>query len=138
MRTALSVVFGILIIALLVCMVFSRRSKKPIGSNVAFVMAGLAVPVLGNLIIIASTEKMLSVIGYYIYFIGMDIAVYSIWRFTFAYCNLKKPKKSLRLLLYVLFGVDIIQYILNPFFSFTFSPGSMESMCLSSFDMQFR
>ena len=120
MRTAISVVYGILIIALLVCMVFSRRSKKPIGSNVAFVMAGLAVPVLGNLIIIASTEKMLSVIGYYIYFIGMDIAVYSIWRFTFAYCNLKKPKKSLRLLLYVLFGVDIIQYILNPFFSFTF------------------
>lgn len=120
MRTAISVVYGILIIALLVCMVFSRRSKKPIGSNVAFVMAGLAVPVLGNLIIIASTEKMLSVIGYYIYFIGMDIGVYSIWRFTFAYCNLKKPKKSLRLLLYVLFGVDIIQYILNPFLNFTF------------------
>ena len=120
MRTALSVIFGVLIIALLVCMVFSRRSKKPIGKHVAFAMAGLAVPVLGNLIIIASTEKMLSLIGYYIYFLGMDIAVYSIWRFTFAYSNLKRPKKAVSILLSTLFGLDLLQYILNPFFSFTF------------------
>lgn len=120
MRTALSIVFGILILALLVCMELSRRSKKPIGKNVAFAMAGLAVPVLGNLIIIASTEKMLSLVGYYIYFFGMDIAVYSIWRFTFAYCNLKRPKKAVSILLSTLLGLDLLQYILNPFFSFTF------------------
>ena len=94
MRTALSVVFGILILALLVCMELARRSKKPIGKHVAFVLAGLAIPVLGNMIIILSTEKFLSLVGYYIYFLGMDAAAYSIWRFTFAYGNLNKPKKQ--------------------------------------------
>jgi len=120
MRTAISVIFGILILALLVCMGLARRSKKPIGRYVAFVLAGLAIPVLGNLIIIISTEKMISVIGYYIYFIGMDIAIYSIWHFAFAYCDLNKPKKAVSALLAVFFGLDLIQYILNPFFSFSF------------------
>lgn len=120
MRTALSVVFGILILALLVCMELARRSKKPIGKHVAFVLAGLAIPVLGNMIIILSTEKLLSLVGYYIYFLGMDAAAYSIWRFTFAYGNLNKPKKPVSILIAVLFGLDLLQYILNPFLSFTF------------------
>lgn len=120
MRTALSVVFGILILALLVCMELARRSKKPIGKHVAFVLAGLAIPVLGNMIIILSTEKLLSLVGYYIYFLGMDAAAYSIWRFTFAYGNLNKPKKPVSILIAVLFGLDLLQYILNPFLNFTF------------------
>lgn len=90
MRTGLSVAFGILIIALLVCWVFAKKSRKPIGNALSFLLAGLTIPVLGNLILIISTQRTISTIGYYIYFIGMDLAIYSLWYFTHVYCEDRK------------------------------------------------
>ena len=121
MRLVLSVVFSILIIMLLVCMFFAKKSKKPIGNAVSFVLSGLIIPVLGNLILIATSDKTYATSGYYIYFLGMDIAVYSIWHFTLVYCKMGKPKTILRVLIAVLLGADFTQYILNPIFHFTFS-----------------
>lgn len=121
MRTGLSVIFSILIIALLVCLVMARRSKKSIGSALSFLLAGLTIPVLGNLIIIYSTQRALSMIGYYVYFIGMDCAVYSLWYFTHVYCGMGKPKRGLQILIFTLFGADFIQYALNPVLRFTFA-----------------
>ena len=121
MRTGLSVIFGILIIALLVCLVMARRSKKSIGPTLSFLLAGLTIPVLGNLIIIYSTQRALSMIGYYVYFIGMDCAVYSLWYFTHVYCGMGKPKRGLQILIFTLFGADFIQYALNPILRFTFA-----------------
>lgn len=121
MRTGLSVAFGILIIALLVCLVIAKKSRKPIGNALSFLLAGLTIPVLGNLILIISTQRTISTIGYYIYFIGMDCAIYSLWYFTHVYCDMGKPKKGLNILVCTLFGADIIQYALNPFLKFTFT-----------------
>ena len=121
MRTGLSVIFSILIIALLVCLVLARRSKKPIGNVLSFLLAGLTIPVLGNLIIIYSTQRAISMIGYYVYFLGMDCAVYSLWYFTHVYCGMGKPKRGLNILVWTLVGADIIQYALNPFLKFTFA-----------------
>lgn len=121
MRTGLSVAFGILIIALLVCLVIAKKSRKPIGNALSFLLAGLTIPVLGNLILIISTQRTISTIGYYIYFIGMDLAIYSLWYFTHVYCDMGKLKKGLNILVCTLFGADIIQYALNPFLKFTFT-----------------
>lgn len=121
MRTWLSVIFGILIIALLVCLVIAKKSKKPIGNALAFLLAGLTIPVLGNLILIISTQRTISTIGCYIYFIGMDCAIYSLWYFTHAYCDMGKPKLGFNILVCTLFGADVIQYALNPFLKFTFT-----------------
>ena len=121
MRTGLSVIFGILIIALLVCLVIAIRSKKSISNALAFLLMGLTTPVLGNLILIFSTQRTLSTIGCYVYFIGMDIAVYSLWYFTHVYCEMGRPKLGLNILVCTLFGADLIQYALNPFLKFTFT-----------------
>jgi diguanylate cyclase (GGDEF)-like protein len=121
MRIALSVIFSILIISLLVCMVFSMCSKKPVGKAVAFLIAGMATPVLGNLILIISSAQLISTIGYYIYFIGMDVAVYSSWYFTHIYCDIGKPKKTLQIPILIFFALDMILYTLNPFFNCSFS-----------------
>ena len=69
MRLALSIVFSLLIIALLVCLVFAKQSKKPVSNVVAFVLLGMAIPVLGNLILIFSSERSMALIGFYTYFI---------------------------------------------------------------------
>ena len=121
MRLALSVTFSILIAALLVCIVFARRSKKPIGGTVSLVVAGLTIPVLGNLIIILSSDQTVSSVGYYIYFLGMDAAVYSLWYFAHVYCDMGKPKRVLQLMVVLLFGIDVVQYIVNPFMRFSFA-----------------
>ena len=122
MRTALSVVFSIMIIALTVCMVLSRRSisKKAIGNAVSFFVTGMSIPVIGNLIIILSDDKLISNIGYYIYFLGMDIALYALWYFTHKYCEMGKPKKLYQVIIGVAFGIDALLYALNPFFKVSF------------------
>lgn len=120
MRIALSVIFSILIIALVVCMAIARRSKKEIGRAVAFLIFGMAAPVLGNLIIIISSNRIVSTAGYYIYFIGMDMAVFSIWFFTHLYCELGKPKKYFQIPVLLLFAADLVHYALNPFLKCSF------------------
>ena len=120
MRTVLSVVFSILIISLVVCTILTRRSKKAIKYSVAFLIAGLAIPVLGNLIIIITAKQIVATIGYYIYFLGMDTAILSLWNFTYKYCEMKKPHPAVKILIYLFFTADLVQYILNPFLGFSF------------------
>ena len=121
MRLAVSIVFAILIITLLVCLVLAKSSKKPIGNAVAFVLAGMTVPVLGNLILIVSSDPLISTVGCYVYFLGMDVAVYSLLHFTFTYCEIKKPNSAVVVLIHTFLGIDVIQYLLNPFLGMTFA-----------------
>ena len=112
MRTVISVVFIILLAALLVCLVLARRSKKSIKGYVAFLISGMALPVIGNLIILIATTRIPAFIGYYVYFIGMDCAVFSLWHFTHAYCDMGKPKRIFTAIIYTLFGLDVVHYAL--------------------------
>ncbi|SCW64527.1 diguanylate cyclase (GGDEF) domain-containing protein [Ruminococcaceae bacterium YRB3002] len=121
MRLALSVVFSILVAALLVCLVLAKFSKKPLGNAVSFALAALGIPVIGNLIIILSTDPFISTAGYYIYFLGMDVAMYSLWYFAHVYCDLGKPKMKWQISVCSLLAIDVVQYILNPFLKFSFS-----------------
>lgn len=121
MRTIVSVVFAVLILLLAVCAVLSMRTKRRIGKYVAGLLIGMLIPILGNLIIIISTDWLISYVGYYVYFLGMDAAVLSILSFTHAYCEIGKPKKIARVVVYGLLIGDLIQYILNLFFGISFS-----------------
>lgn len=120
MRTVISVVFIILLAALLVCLVLARRSKKSIKGYVAFLISGMALPVIGNLIILIATTRIPAFIGYYVYFIGMDCAVFSLWHFTHAYCDMGKPKRIFTAIIYTLFGLDVVHYALDPIINLSF------------------
>lgn len=63
MRTIFAVIFVAIIIALGICTVVAKRSKKAIAGSVAFLDAAFIMPVLGNLIIIVTAEKLFQ--GYY-------------------------------------------------------------------------
>ena len=121
MRAVLSVVFAVLIMSLVLCVIFALRSKRPLSKNVATLLVGLTIPVLGNLILIVSTDRILSTIGCYVYFLGMDAAVISLLFFTYAYCDLGKPKKTVMIVIYSIFGLDTLHYILNPFLKLSFT-----------------
>lgn len=121
MRIAFSLALSILIVALIGCLISAVRTKKTIGYSVAFLVTGMMIPVLGNFLIVISPNELLSTVGYYIYFLGMDAAIFAAWRFMYVYCGMGRPKRLLLTLIYFLFGIDIIQYILNPFLHLAFT-----------------
>ena len=118
--------YGLLALTLIVTSCSAMRSKKPIGKSVSHLMVGLAIPVLGNLILVISTDQYISTLGCYVYFLGLDAAVIFLLLFTYAYCELGIPKKSVLILISSLFGIDLISYVLNPFLGFTFSTEMIE------------
>ena len=120
MRYSFAVLFIFMVLALLACVSVARKSYKKIGGTVALLISMLIPPVIGNLIIILSTEKLLATIGCYIYFIGMDCVIMSLMHFAFEYCVVKWPNHISRYLVCGLVTADMIQYALNPIFGHAF------------------
>ena len=114
MRIALSIMFMVLIAGLGVCTFFAHKSKKPIGKTLALFISSLIPPVWGNLFIIASDVETLSLIGCYIYFLGMNYVMFALTLFTFRYCGLSKKLNFIKIVVYVLLVLDSIQILINP------------------------
>ena len=121
MRIVFSVVFIVAILGVLVCSYLAKQSKRSIGSAVAFLMESFTLPVLGNLFLILFTSEIMAWIGYYIYFLGMDVMMFALIRFALKYCNVIRPYKGVKIIICIFFGLDLLQYILNPFLHFSFS-----------------
>ena len=120
MRIGFSLLFTILIGSLVACAFMAYRSHKSIGRSVALLMCALIPPVIGNLVIIVSTNELLSTFGYYVYFLGMDLVMFALVHFTAEYCAIEWPNKVLRNLFYAVLAIDVFQYLLNPFFGQAF------------------
>ncbi len=121
MREGILIVLIILIGALTVCAFQARRSHKAIGGQVSLLLYALLPPVIGNAFLIASHFRSLSTVGYYIYFIGMDVLMFALLSFTFAYCRLSWPNKGVKWLVYSALVVDVGQLLCNPFSGHAFS-----------------
>lgn len=112
MRIGLSVTFVLLVVALLVCSFLAFKSRKTIGKSVSLFLLSLTPPVIGNLFLISAPIESLATAGCYIYFIGMDIVMIALIRFTFDYCTLKH-NKLVKSILYSILTIDMIQILLN-------------------------
>lgn len=119
-RTIFSLIFLGLILALAVCAWIARRSRKSIGASVSLLLISLIPPVAGNLIITISKNPVTADVGRYLYFLGMDLIMFALLRFTFAYCRLSWPSKALRNSIYALLAIDAVQLLCNPFFGHAF------------------
>ena len=120
MRIAFTIIFACLITALLVCAHKARHSGKDLGIPVMYMLLALIPPIVGNLIIIASTDKTVSTIGYYIYFLGMDLVVMVLLQFSMIYCDIKCNEK-ISALITLIIGLDVLQILSNPFIGQTFA-----------------
>lgn len=120
MRILFSVIFLVQIIALAVCGFYARKSHKEIAPSVRKLLRYLIPPVIGNLIIVASGNKLISTVGCYIYFIGMDFVILALLLFTFSYCRLSWPSRKLRYFVLAVLTIDVGQLLLNPFFHHAF------------------
>ena len=120
MRLTFSVLYLILILALLICTVLARRSDKNTRDAVAFLEAALIPPVLGNLLIVGTSMKLTALIGCYFYYLGMDLVMYALVNFTNVYCHGKESIKYKPAFVYSALATDAVQMILNPFFGHAF------------------
>ena len=121
MRLTFAIIYSVLIVLLGLFGMISRRSKKTVALPVSYLEFTFIVPIVGNLIIVLSQNELLSTIGSYTYFIGMDLMVFSLFDFTLSYCHI--PWRSHRKKCYVIYAIltlDIIQYLFNPFFGQAF------------------
>ena len=122
MREVFAIIYIVLIVLLGLCGIISRRSTKSIAFAVSYLEFTFIVPIAGNLIIILSQNELLSTIGSYIYFIGMDLMAFSLFNFTLSYCNIPwREHRSKCYIVYTILTLDIIQYFFNPFFGQAFS-----------------
>ena len=121
MRLAFAIIYSVLILLLGLFGMISRRSKRTVAQSVSYLEYSFIVPIIGNLIIVLSQDELLSTLGSYTYFIGMDLMVFSLFDFTLSYCNI--PWRTHRKKCYIIYAIlilDIIQYFFNPFFGHAF------------------
>ena len=125
MRYAFSAILFAFSVALFVCAVKAKNSGKSIGPAVSLLLGSLIPPMVGNMIIIAFSNLTVVTVGRYIYFLGMDLVMYALTRFTRAYCFPAAPKQKLQLLADVLLLADAVQLLLNPVFGHAFGQEAM-------------
>ena len=127
-RVVLSTILYTLIAAVCVCIVLARRSHKNIGLSVAWLDASLIPPMIGNLIIIGTHTREVAAVGYYIYFIGMNVVMLALMNFASEYCRIEgKPRKhKTPILNYILLGGDTVQLVLNTVFGHAFGLEAVE------------
>lgn len=113
MRITFTIIFSCQIIALAICAALARRSPKTIARPVMFLLLALIPPVAGNLILVISTQHTLSLIGCYIYFLGMDLVMAALVQFTRVYCFLRQSK--IIYVFYTILTLDAIQILANLF-----------------------
>ena len=121
MRLTFGIALFALAAALGFCSVIAKRSGKPMGPTASSLLLWIIPPVIGNAIIILSGVELLSTIGAYIYYIGMDFLMAGVLHFTFKYCRISWPSSMLRDLVYALLLADVVQLLLNPFFHHAFN-----------------
>ena len=126
MRLAFGMVFSVIIFAMAVCAWIAKRSGKRIGSAAYALLVPLIFPMAGNLMIIVSGNRIVSLIGCYMYYLGLDMSIAALLHYTFVYCNISRPLKWLRNTVYGFLIADGVQLLLNPFFHHAFEVTEIE------------
>ena len=121
MKITYSVLYIFLIAALAGCTVFAKRSQRQSRGAVAWLETSLMLPLFGNLIIILSNVRIITLIGHYIYFLGINSVLLALVNFTNAYCKGIGNGTQKPTVMYIGLAADSIQLLLNPFLGHAFS-----------------
>ena len=96
------------------------------GFAAACLLAALILPMAGNGIIIVSGNKTLSLIGCYMYYLGLDISIGALLYYTRIYCQITRPVKWIRNAVSSVLLADMVQLLLNPFLHHAFDITEIE------------
>ena len=122
MRLGICILIDGLILALLWCAHVARRSfgTKAMARDVWLLLVALLPPMFGNLLIIGSSVQDVAQIGCYLYYIGIDLTLCALLKFTYDYCGIDRRWRTAFRLVTAFALADIIQLALNPVFGHAF------------------
>ena len=97
------------------CAAISLRTRKtkPLAGRVTALLLAVTPPVIGNIIILESTNAVLSIAGMYLCFFGTDAIVITLLLFTLDYCAIKRQRRILVIAI-AFVVIDVAQLALNP------------------------
>ena len=127
MKLTYSVLYILLIFAIIGCAFLAKRSTRPCRGAVAWLEAVLVLPLIGNLTIILSDVRLVTLIGQYIYFLGIDLVLMALVNFTNIYCSGIGNGTQKPTIMYCGILLDMGQLLLNPFFGHAFSIETVNS-----------
>lgn len=127
MKLTYTVLSILLMLALIGCTVLARRSPRPSRGAVARLDATLLLPIIGNLIIILSDVRLATLIGHYVYLLGIDLVLMALVNFTNFYCSGLGNGSQKPTIMYIGISVDMFQLLLNPFLGHAFSVETVDS-----------
>lgn len=113
MRITYSIIYLLLIFALTVCGMTALRSNGKTRRSVALLEFSLIPPVLGNMLIVGTSLKCTSLIGCYLYYLGMDLVMFALVNFTNSYCQGTGDGTRKPTVIYILIGIDAVQMLLD-------------------------
>ena len=126
-QTRYSFIYMGVVCILLICAIQARKNKKSISKYVSQLLFVAIFPIWANVLIMDSHNKLLSQIGYYLYYIGMAILMLSLVKFTNQYCQgitgikVAKEKKQKPTIMYIFIIFDIVQLLANNIFHHAFT-----------------
>ena len=120
MRILFGILFLAIEIALAACAVLARKSGKRIGKAASVLLFSLIFPLFGNGIIIISDNRIISLIGCYMYYLGLDMSIGALLYYTFEYCRISWLSTLVRNVVYGILLGDMVQLLLNPVFHHAF------------------
>lgn len=126
MRLAFGFLFSAIIIAMGICTRIARHSGKRIGFAAASFLAPLMLPMAGNLIIILSSDRTVSLAGCYLYYLGLDISIAALLHFSHAYYRIEQHRKWFTVTAFLLLAIDVVQLVMNLFFHHAFDLTEIE------------
>ena len=87
MRATYSILFIVLILALIGCTLLAKRSDRPCRRGVMWLDISLILPLAGSLIRLVTENRTAALIGHYFHYIGIDIVLVALVSFTNTYCQ---------------------------------------------------
>ena len=113
-----TIIFSNLAVLQIICAILAVRSDKHIKKYTACLNLSITIPIVANIIIIRAFSPGISLFGYYLSYIGMDVIMIAMLGFTNMYCKGVDDYKSHQkpYPLYFMAIADMIQLALGPVF----------------------
>ena len=116
----LSEILLVLAAALMFCMYRTYKSKRLIAPDVFKLLVCIFIPLIGNGILITTSDELLCRAAYVLYFIGTNFLLLYLMKFSTDYCGFEKSGRKVLLVFVAAVTVDCFSIFLNPIFHHVF------------------
>ena len=110
----------VMLIILVVCIAGAAKSERPLAKDVFFLLCYMVLPLAANEVIALAESETIAKFAYLLYFIGTDLMLYSLVRYSVDYCDIKYDGSVFKKVLIAITVADIFLVLLNPFLGHVF------------------